>query len=681
MTRPLRGLLLSTLFASLPAAAFAQDRDGDGTPDASDAFPCDPALQAVAFAPAAGQHGLLLFEDHWPWAGDLDFNDLVLGFHYEYRMTAAGQVRSLFATFNVRAIGGTYENGLGLHLPVPAGQVASVTRRVGSGAPQALTPRGDAELTVTLSQDLRELFGDRAGAINALPSEPRQQGQLLEVEVVFTAPVELAAGAGPHDVFIFRSTDPSHEIHRPEFGGTAAMRSALFGTVSDASGAGRWFVDQQGLPFALVLPNDAAYPAEGVAIAQLFPAIVTFAAAGGELARDFYASQVASAFAYRDAAGEGAPPAVFGARSAPRDLCFAPREGHGPGSVASSESITLDGFTGAIELTLSGPGAPELRIDGGPWVTSASNVTAPSTLELRLTAEVTPGAAHAVVLSVNGAPATTWSVVNASWSTYAENRNNAGTTNTFVVPASCPRVRIQAWGAGGGGRNNQYVGRGGGGGYVEALLPVSTGQRLTYIVGGGGRTGPQGSTGGSNGGGNGNDGAGGGGCSHVAYEDGTVLVSAGGGGGGTATTNSDYPGEWIWGRPGGAESVGGPGHFNGSGGTPTTFGRGGDVNGVCPGQNGSWGRGGNGGNSSRSGGGGGGHFGGGGGRCNKGGGGGGANYVHPNAALGIAGIVRTPGIHDVPGNAAATERAGAGNGGIADQNGANGRIIITCTGP
>jgi LruC domain-containing protein len=282
--------------------------------DAADLFPCDPGAAGAAFAPAEGAHALLLFEDQWPAQGDLDFNDLVLAYNYAFRVDGQGRVARVRVTLEPLAIGGVYTNGLGLHLPVPRGAVASVRRTVAGVSTDLMLAAGDAELTVTVSSNLRELFGGAAGTINSAADKPRQAGQAVVVEVVFTQPVALPMGSAPYDLFLFRTADPTHEIHRPEFAGTARMNAALFGTADDGSSPARHFVDTRGLPFALGVPVQALYPREAVDIAQLFPRILDFAATGGASSKDYYAAQVVAAHAYVDSAGQAAlPPAAIGA--------------------------------------------------------------------------------------------------------------------------------------------------------------------------------------------------------------------------------------------------------------------------------------------------------------------------------------------------------------------------------
>jgi LruC domain-containing protein len=290
------------------ATCVGTDGDGDGVGDDLDAFPCQAGAVGEAYAPAAGAHALLLFEDQWPAQGDLDFNDAVVAYNYAYQLDPAGLVQGVTATYDVLALGGDYDNGLGLHLPVPAAAVSQATLTVGAGAPQALSPQAsDAEATFVLFPSLRTLFAGQGGPINSLPSLPRQSAPTVRVQVDFHTPQPLAAGEAPHDVYLFRAGDAGHQIHRPEFGGTAAMRTALFGTQDDRSTAARRFVDTQGLPFALVVPEATPHPAEGVGISALFPDILAFAGSAGATHRDFYATAVVASAAYRDVAGQPAP--------------------------------------------------------------------------------------------------------------------------------------------------------------------------------------------------------------------------------------------------------------------------------------------------------------------------------------------------------------------------------------
>ncbi|CAN0571761.1 unnamed protein product, partial [Laminaria digitata] len=208
-----------------------QDQDGDGTLDRADAFPCNSQYAGLAYAPAKGVQGTLLFEDEWPGPNDSDSDDVVLSYNYVYYLNAQGKVVRVVATYSPLALGGKFNTGLGLHMGIPASAVASATRTVAGGAAQPLTISAlDAEFTVDLSSNLREFFNNASGVINARSDLPRQAGQSFVVEIMLSTAQDLFSAKAPHDLFIFHSNARGHEMHRHMYPGTALMDQSLFGT-------------------------------------------------------------------------------------------------------------------------------------------------------------------------------------------------------------------------------------------------------------------------------------------------------------------------------------------------------------------------------------------------------------------------------------------------------------------
>ncbi|MCU0653786.1 MAG: LruC domain-containing protein [Polyangiaceae bacterium] len=271
----------------------SSDDDGDGVANAEDPYPCDPGKSSSIFIPGEGQLGLLMYEDKWPARGDLDFNDLVLAYNYEIVLNNAGVPVSLVASYTPMAIGAGYRGGFGVVLPVAASNIARVTRKVGNTKPVTHPFQAEgAGVLVDVSQDAREFFDIQSGYINTVATEPVATPRSVAIQIDLATPAAIDGALAPFDVFLFRSETPSHEIHLPSFQGTSRMNPALFGTAADGSTPGRWFVNNQGLPYALHVPVATLYPKEEIAIDQVFPAITTFAATAGASAQDFYQNNV-----------------------------------------------------------------------------------------------------------------------------------------------------------------------------------------------------------------------------------------------------------------------------------------------------------------------------------------------------------------------------------------------------
>jgi LruC domain-containing protein len=353
------GLLALALAA--PSLARAQDSDGDGAVDAADAFPCDAARASVSYFPGQSTSALLAYEDQWPGHTDVDFNDVALRAHYRLERNAAGNVVQLVAVLDPVALGGDLSSGLGLQLPAARAGV-TVRRRVGGGAWQAVTLEADANATMVLSSNLRELFANASGRINARANEPRLSGQRLEVEVTFATPAAISQAAAPFDLFIFRSGNLAHQVHFPQYTGTAAMNAALFNTDQDGSSSSRRFVHVSGVPAALNLMTSTRYPLEGVGISALFPDIAGFAASGGTQNAAFYTSNVVTAQGHDVAAA--AVPVLAAPDSSCAVALTSCRAHHLVGARTSGQyQVDVDG---------AGPLAPttvwcEMGIDGGGW--------------------------------------------------------------------------------------------------------------------------------------------------------------------------------------------------------------------------------------------------------------------------------------------------------------------------
>ncbi|HEX3776869.1 MAG TPA: LruC domain-containing protein [Polyangiaceae bacterium] len=338
--------LLAAFTLLSPGRSFATDIDTDGTPDETDAVPCDPRATSVAFAPAENQMGALVFEDMWPATGDLDFNDVVLDYNYIFFLDGTGKVVALQASINLMAAGGTIPNSVHLHLPV-ASDAASVIRLNGAdGVMHDLTPQtGEHELVLPLIDDVGQALGGQL--VNTTTEVGTTPAVPLNLYIQFATPQALDRATAPFDLYLERVNEPGHQIHQVSYPGTDTMDQSLFGTEQDGSTTTRHFVDRDGLPFALAVPATFQWPQEDVMISTAYPDITAWVESGGASHTDWYNTDVQTASVWTGGANGSPPPiaALLGPTDPSEDTKCAPWKGtaeFGVGPDSQAFAVTSD---------------------------------------------------------------------------------------------------------------------------------------------------------------------------------------------------------------------------------------------------------------------------------------------------------------------------------------------------
>ena len=275
------------------------------------AAPCD----AVAYSPAKDEYGIVEFEDLFPNIGDMDFNDENIAYNYAFVLDANNQLVGLQATYNVVSIGANILNGFYVQFPVDASLISSAQVSIGGAAPVPITPVGtlpgqsgscaQSYATFQIAADTRDLYPPGFGGfINTVPDLYLLSGNTVVLSLAFTSPLSsrvFDTGAVPYDIFTARTADASHQIHLPVYDGAATCADgSLFGQGQDGSNrdlrshggadnTGRWYVDANGLPWALNIPQYVDWTIERTAIDLLYPQLDTFAiTAGASDSASFY---------------------------------------------------------------------------------------------------------------------------------------------------------------------------------------------------------------------------------------------------------------------------------------------------------------------------------------------------------------------------------------------------------
>lgn len=261
-----------------PSAPVIEDADGDGVEDLYDEYPNDALRAYNTYTPSALSDATLAFEDNWPNQGDYDFNDLVVKYRFKTVMNANDKVVELIGKFTVAHIGGIFENGFGLQLPLTESQISSIT---GSTITQGL---------VTLNSKGLESGQNKATII---VFDKAQDNIYLErtITIALQSPLDASTvGTPPFNPFIFINKDRGREVHLINQPPTNKMNPALFNTQDDKSNTsqGKYYQTLNKLPWALNFLETFEFPKEMKPINQGYVKFNIWAESGGSDYVDWY---------------------------------------------------------------------------------------------------------------------------------------------------------------------------------------------------------------------------------------------------------------------------------------------------------------------------------------------------------------------------------------------------------
>lgn len=282
------------------------DADGDGVPDAEDAYPNDP-LRAFNSRVLAADFGTLLFEDNWPSRGDYDFNDVVVDYNLNRVTNAQNQVVEVIATFVLRATGAGYKNGFGFSFDgMAANRVVNVTgTNMNQSSIHTFTASG-VEAGQTNATII--VFGNAYGVlthpgnsvgINTQLSAAFVQPVTLTLTISFInaqgsfvgAPVSLQeVGLAAFNPFIIVDQQRGVEVHLPGKQPSNLANTALFNTRDDRTNVqtGQTYRTANNLPWAIQTPVSIPYPQEREDVLSGYLKLAEWAQSGGIQYTDWY---------------------------------------------------------------------------------------------------------------------------------------------------------------------------------------------------------------------------------------------------------------------------------------------------------------------------------------------------------------------------------------------------------
>lgn len=257
------------------------DADGDGIIDRYDEYPGDPNTSYTSYFPESGNQ-ILAFEDLWPSLGDFDFNDLVLSNKVAITKNAAGIPLTASFKVSIDAIGASIDNGFALRFVKPDKTLFPVNIIAGVTGAATLDPANTNGLI--LSNDVYATINDR---YQNNGEGPVGVPDTLKFTVTFNA----QAGNFIPEIYLFRTGDRGHEVHRSGFPATATMNTSLMNTQNDAGN----FKTATGLPWAIEIITDQRFKCaiEKTDITRAYGKFKTWAESTGTVNPTWYLEPIA----------------------------------------------------------------------------------------------------------------------------------------------------------------------------------------------------------------------------------------------------------------------------------------------------------------------------------------------------------------------------------------------------
>lgn len=275
------------------------DADGDGVLDELDQFPNDPAKAFVSYYPSETNWGTLAFEDLFPFAGDYDMNDMVIGYRYTMVSNTQNNVVEMTADYKPLANGASYQNAFGVQFSFAPSLIKSVSgQNVATGLAKFSangTEAGQSRAVIIPIDNMYAVLKYPNGAVfvNTRVDMDKTTGTPVSVLIQFNSPVSpTTLNIANSNPFLISNQRRGYEVHLPGFAPTDLADAKLFGTGNDDSkpGSSRYYVSKDNYPWALNFAETLAYPIEGVAFSDAYLRFLEWAKSGGTSYKDWYSN-------------------------------------------------------------------------------------------------------------------------------------------------------------------------------------------------------------------------------------------------------------------------------------------------------------------------------------------------------------------------------------------------------
>lgn len=268
------------------------DTDEDGVPDVDDDYPGDAERAFNSYYPNQQDFGTFVYEDLWPSKGDYDFNDLVLDFQYQIVTNADNKIVDIITKAHVKAAGASLNNGFGISFPTAPENCGNVNGFIHGGGYLDMNAEGyengHSENTVVILYDAINTIYN-GSFFNTVPGQNYIDTDTITVTTYFDNP-QMEMGQEPYNPFLIIGQQRGMEVHLTDNEPTALADVSFFGSEDDSSNenAGRWYVTENNLPWAVEIPVSFDYPIENADIVNTHLKFEEWAESSGTVYNDWY---------------------------------------------------------------------------------------------------------------------------------------------------------------------------------------------------------------------------------------------------------------------------------------------------------------------------------------------------------------------------------------------------------
>ena len=235
--------------------------------------------------PKSGQ-GKLAYEDNFPLNGDYDFNDVVISYKIKETLKH-GLVKSVNATFVSIATGANYKNGFAVSFKDIINNIESISVQRNKLQDFKSHDVFGEDIIVNIFPDLHLTFSSY-GFINTQDGTSVVEGDTVIFKMTLKKPTNLKLP--PYDAFIFRTTNPSLEIHMADFEPTVRFDKNYFNTGDDESNVfkNKTFRNKYNLPWAINTHHRWNHPKENIQINDAYPNFRKWVISGGRKKQNWF---------------------------------------------------------------------------------------------------------------------------------------------------------------------------------------------------------------------------------------------------------------------------------------------------------------------------------------------------------------------------------------------------------